>query len=66
VFSGCAEDMCRFPHAIPLVEKRARRISSLARQVGLGDRFEVVPPYDLEDDERPRAVEPPDSKERGA
>ncbi|GAB4278731.1 MAG: hypothetical protein Kow0056_11300 [Coriobacteriia bacterium] len=41
LFSPCVEEMCRFPHAIPLVEKRVARIRSLLDQVGLADHFDV-------------------------
>ena len=44
VFSGCAQDMCRFPHAIPLVSKRVSRIQDLLGQLGMDGRFEVTGP----------------------
>jgi NADPH-dependent glutamate synthase beta subunit-like oxidoreductase len=39
VFSPCVEDMCRFPHAMPLVANRVERIKGLLRQAGLEEHF---------------------------
>lgn len=42
VFSGCVEDMCRFPNAIKHVAKRVARIRSMARELGMPESFEVT------------------------
>ncbi|MBI5231105.1 MAG: FAD-dependent oxidoreductase [Coriobacteriales bacterium] len=41
VFSGCNENMCRFPNAMPLVAARVARIKSLHTEIGMEDAFDV-------------------------
>lgn len=58
LFSPCVEEMCRFPHAIPLVAKRAARIASLTRQAGVEGHFVVgVPEAEQEPEPKPAATE---------
>jgi len=50
VFSGCTEEGCRFPHAMPLVAERVCRVRALLEEAGMADDFVVSGESDDADD----------------